>query len=86
MQKQGLITVDTGERSSPFVLVKKKDNAWRFCVGYRKLKVVTVKHPMALSSIDNAVEIMHGKDLTTTGLCSDFFQVALREVISVNLV
>ena len=80
MQRQGLITVGTGEWSSPIVLVKKKDNTWRFCVDYRKLNAVTVKHSMALSSIDNAAEIMHGKKyFSTIDLCSGFFQVALHE-------
>ena len=80
MQKQGLITVGTGEWSSPIVLVKKKDNSWRFCVNYRKLNAVTVKHSMALSSIDNVAEIMHGKKyFSTIDLCSGFFQVTLHE-------
>ena len=80
MQKQGLITIGTGEWSSPIVLVKKKDNTWRFCVDYRKLNAVTVKHSMALSSIDNVAEIMHGKKyFSTIDLCSGFFQVTLHE-------
>ena len=80
MQRQGLITISTGEWSSPIVLVKKKDNTWRFCVDYRKLNAVTVKHTMALSSIDNVAEIMHGKKyFSTIDLASGFFQVALHE-------
>lgn len=80
MQKQGLITLSSGEWTSPIVLVKKKDNTWRFCVDYRKLNAVTVKTSMALSSISNAAEIMHGKKyFSTIDLCSGFFQVALHE-------
>ena len=80
MQRQGLITIGTGEWSSPIVLVKKKDNTWRFCVDYRKLNAITVKHTMALSSIDNAAEIMSGKKyFSTIDLASGFFQVALHE-------
>ena len=74
------MTISTGEWSSPIVLVKKKDNTWRFCVDYRKLNAVTVKHTMALSSIDNVAEIMHGKKyFSTIDLASGFFQVALHE-------
>ena len=74
------MTISTGEWSSPIVLVKKKDNTWRFCVDYRKLNAVMVKHTMALSSIDNVAEIMHGKKyFSTIDLASGFFQVALHE-------
>ena len=54
MEKQGLITMSSGEWTSPIVLVNKKDNTRRFCVDHHKLNAVTVKQAMALSSIDNA--------------------------------
>ena len=80
MLDQGLITMSTGSWSSPIVLVKKKDGSWRFCVDYRKLNAVTVKHSMALSNIENAMEIMHGKKyFSSIDLCSGFFQVSLHE-------
>jgi len=80
MQRQGLITFSSGEWTSPIVLIKKRDNTWRFCVDYRKLNDITIRTSMALSSIDNAAEIMHGKKyFSTIDLCSGFFQVQLHE-------
>lgn len=80
MLDHGLIRMSTGAWSSPIVLVKKKDGTWRFCVDYRKLNKVTVKHSMASSSIENAMEIMHGKKFfSSIELSSGFYQVALHE-------
>jgi len=80
MVEAGLIAPSAGNWTSPVVLVKKKDGKWRFCVDYRRLNSVSVKQSMATSSVENAVEIMHGKKFfSSIDLCSGFFQVALHE-------
>ena len=80
MLEHKLIRMSTGKWSSPIVLVKKKDGTWRFCVDYRKLNAVTVKHSMALSNIENAMEVMHGKKFfSSIDLSSGFYQVALHK-------
>ena len=80
MQEKGLITPSSGRWTSPVVLVRKKDGGWRFCVDYRKLNAVTVKQSMAISSIQSAIEIMHGKKyFSSIDLCSGFFQIQLHE-------
>lgn len=63
MLEQGLIEMSSGHWSSPIVLVKNKDGSYRFCVDYRKLNAVIEKQSMCLSLIENAMEIMHGKNI-----------------------
>ena len=80
MLEQGLISMSTGTWSSPIVLVRKKDNKWRFCVDYRKLNAITKTPATCLQSIENAMESMHGKRyFSALDLCSGFYQVELAE-------
>ena len=80
MLEKGLISPSSGEWTSPIVLVRKKDGNWRFCVDYRKLNAMTIPQNMAMSSIDSATEIMHGKQyFSSIDLCSGFFQVSLHK-------
>jgi len=74
MQEAGLIMPSAGNWTSPVVLIKKKDGRWRFCVDYRKLNSLMIRQSMAISSIENAVEIMHNKKyFSNIDLCSGFF-------------
>ena len=47
MEKQGVIKEAVSE-CFPLVIVRKKDNTWRCCVGCRALNAVTVKDVMKL--------------------------------------
>jgi hypothetical protein len=79
MVKNGLIQPSSGLLTSPLVLVKKKDGNWRFCVDYRKLNAVTVKESMPTSSIQGAIEVMHGKRYySSIDLLAGYYQVTLQ--------
>ena len=66
MLQQGIIQKSTSSFASPVLLVKKKDQSWRFCVDYRQLNAITVKGKYHVPIIEELLDELSGAAYFTT--------------------
>ena len=75
MLKQDLIKPANSEWASNVVLVRKKDDSWRFCIDYRSVNTKTIKDAHPLPRISDCIESLIGsKYFTTLDMRSGFFR------------
>ena len=74
----GVIERSNSQWSSPVILVKKKDDSYRFCVDFRRLNNITIKDNYPLPRIEDSLDALAGsKYFSSIDLTSGFWQVEL---------
>jgi hypothetical protein len=78
MLECGIVVPSLSSFTSPVLLVKKKDDSWRFCIDYRKLNIISVKNKFPLPIIDDFLdEVVGAKYFSTIYLASGCHQIQI---------
>jgi hypothetical protein len=71
MLRLGIIQISFSPIASPILLVHKKDGTCRFCVDYRQLNALTIKHKHPVPVVEELIDELSGAYwFTKLDLCS----------------
>ncbi|GMI64785.1 hypothetical protein HRI_000147800 [Hibiscus trionum] len=60
MLANSVIQTSKSPFAAPCLMVKKKDESWRFCVDYRQLNAATEKNKFSIHIVDDLLDELKG--------------------------
>ena len=80
MLRMGVIEPCYSPWRSPSLLVKKKDDTYRYCIDFRNINKLTVKDKFPLPRIDSVLEALNGaKYFTSLDLKKGYYQIPIKK-------
>ena len=80
MLENGVIRPSLSSYSSPLSIAIKKDGSPRICLDFRKINSITKHDAKAIPSVDEMIDLLHGKQIfTSLDLVQGFHQQELEE-------